>query len=659
MGNMAKHDRRGSPGVRRATAGRLPSVGLLLAVLLASAHPCPGAPATLTYSYSNFFDGGLSREVGFSSYEMLLAVEEGLSLWADVVPLTFVEEPDSGPPVSDNQYVAAGHPDIRIGHHDFSGNTLAHAYFPGAGGLASDVHLDDTGRTWSERMFLTTVTHELGHAIGVDHIDGVLSIMNTTLGGANVLPGLGEGFLFQPEIDAAQEIWDAGTGEVISQRVGKPAASRIGRSTRTGTGDGVRRNTRTPGFRRTLQVQLSAASPVVRSLTLAGGQNSLEIAATGSLRVLQDLTLGVPAGGSQLVAAGSSARTLVPTDSSWETTWFLPETDDSAWDEGLTGIGFDRSGDFTSLIETDVETQMYGLNNSVYTRIEFEVPDPEQLAFMDLAMKYDDGFVAYLNGTPIASANGPGQPRWDSAATRAHSDNEAVEFEVFDVSAALEAIQPGRNILAIQGLNQRTTSSDLLVLPELRAGPLDNTLRLSGGQLHVAGNLNLASDRASRSTVQLDGGELQVQGQITTGLGQSRLEIREGTLRVLGQLDTEPTGEGGSLSVDQLELYGGQIEGLTTIEAEVLHHSGVFVVRPSAGLTILGDYEMDADAVLELTISGLPVDDRAGAASPADCRPGGTCRSLVDHHRSFARPGRGPAVARSIADDAVDVGRGD
>ena len=55
---------------------------------------------------------------------------------------------------------------------DGPGGTLAHAYFPQYGG---DVHMDDT-EYWTINSFtgtnlLQTLTHELGHSLGLSHSD--------------------------------------------------------------------------------------------------------------------------------------------------------------------------------------------------------------------------------------------------------------------------------------------------------------------------------------------------------------------------------------------------------------------------------------------------------------------------------------------------------
>ena len=175
---------------------------------------------TFTFSRSNLLDGQLKLEPGLTPYEVARAVEEALGLWSSIAPVSFYEVSDSGPEpdVDDLDYSAAGHPDIRVGHHPFDGGVLGHAYSPGNSGLAGDVHLDDSNRVWTESLLFTTLVHELGHALGLDHIDDQLSIMNSTLGGANILPGIDAGYLLSPETTTIQSLWGTGTGEVVSPR---------------------------------------------------------------------------------------------------------------------------------------------------------------------------------------------------------------------------------------------------------------------------------------------------------------------------------------------------------------------------------------------------------------------------------------------------------
>jgi hypothetical protein len=171
-----------------------------------------------------------------------------------------------------------------------------------------------------------------------------------------------------------------------------------------------------------------------------------------------------------LVPENSACRILVPTGNignSWRNSSF----EDSAWTNATTGIGYERSGGYENLFgsQGDVEDLTYDTNASVYIRIPFSLATPEGLSALTLRMKYDDGFIAYLNGTEVASSNRPaGAPTWNSTAGDDHSDSEAVTFEDTDITQYADLLE-ANNVLAVHLLNISTTSSDLLCLPRLDA----------------------------------------------------------------------------------------------------------------------------------------------------------------------------------------------
>ena len=170
------------------------------------------------------------------------------------------------------------------------------------------------------------------------------------------------------------------------------------------------------------------------------------------------------------VAAGSHARFLVPSDDSLQSTWSLADFDDSAWSTGPTGIGFERVGqNFRDLIATNIETDMRGNNSSVYVRIDFDLDTLDDIDSLQLRLKYDDGFVAYLNGQEVARGNAPDEVQWDSQAARSRPNSAAVVFENFNLSPYIDDLQLGKNVLAIQGLNRGTNGSDFVLFPELIA----------------------------------------------------------------------------------------------------------------------------------------------------------------------------------------------
>jgi hypothetical protein len=124
---------------------------------------------------------------------------------------------------------------------------------------------------------------------------------------------------------------------------------------------------------------------------------------------------------------------------------------------------------YTSLIKTDLQTAMAGINSSAYIRIPFVVDDVSKVDRFKLRMRYDDGFVAYINGVEAVSANAADVNAWNAAATARHLDSAATAFVDFDIGDARSALLPGANVLAIHGLNISATNPDFLIEAELIA----------------------------------------------------------------------------------------------------------------------------------------------------------------------------------------------
>jgi len=122
---------------------------------------------------------------------------------------------------------------------------------------------------------------------------------------------------------------------------------------------------------------------------------------------------------------------------------------------------------FRSVIRTDLVAAMTNKASSAYIRIPFSVADPSVLNSLTLQMKYDDGFVAYLNGVEIARRNVPANVQWNSVTPASRSNTLALAYEDINVSPYLSLLQPGANVLAIQGVNDATNSTDFLIVAEL------------------------------------------------------------------------------------------------------------------------------------------------------------------------------------------------
>jgi hypothetical protein len=173
-----------------------------------------------------------------------------------------------------------------------------------------------------------------------------------------------------------------------------------------------------------------------------------------------------------LVAENALKQVLVPTGpvaDAWKTDLAFIATD---WQLAFGGVGFDSGTGYEDYFTFDVQDAMYQKNATCYIRIPFVAAAGtlEGLTTLTLKARYDDGFIAYLNGVEVQRVGFAGMPAWNSAANSSHSDSEAVSFQSFDLSSHVGVLRAGANLLAIHGLNQTATSSDFLISVELIAG---------------------------------------------------------------------------------------------------------------------------------------------------------------------------------------------
>ena len=131
------------------------------------------------------------------------------------------------------------------------------------------------------------------------------------------------------------------------------------------------------------------------------------------------------------------------------------------------------------IIVTDLTSAMLHVNSSVFLRFPFTVSDPARIQELSLGLRYNDGFVAYLNGREVARRNAPtGLPAFDAAATGWRTGAAALQPERISLTERLGLLQPGTNVLAIQGLNVAANDPDFLVAAELAGSSIQETQRL-------------------------------------------------------------------------------------------------------------------------------------------------------------------------------------
>ncbi|MBI3867685.1 MAG: lamin tail domain-containing protein [Verrucomicrobia bacterium] len=129
-------------------------------------------------------------------------------------------------------------------------------------------------------------------------------------------------------------------------------------------------------------------------------------------------------------------------------------------------LGSDVAG-YRPYIRTDLQAQMLGRTASAFARLPFVVTDPSALNALSLRVRYDDGFILYLNGVRVLDRNAPAVPAWNSTATAKRDVAQALAAETIDLFSSRSLLVPGANVLAVQVLNTKAADGNLLFQPEL------------------------------------------------------------------------------------------------------------------------------------------------------------------------------------------------
>ena len=346
-----------------------------------------------------------------------------------------------------------------------------------------------------------------------------------------------------------------------------------------------------------------------------------------------------------LLPANSPGQVLVPsTENGGDLlgdTWF--GFDDPLgienWTGGAAAVGFEQQGsDYRSLLQIDVGEEMFGINGSVYLRVAFDVPDQETIDSIDrliLKMKYDDGFVAFLNGERVAEANAPAGLAWDSLATGGQPDSAAVLFQEFDISAQRDLLRVGRNVLALQGMNGAIESSDLLLVPEIQARGTQVDAGISAAAQLYAGGFTMAQSGVVKARFLSSGGvwsalreELYLIGDPPAGAGDLVIsEINYHPRDPSGaEEEAVATGDGAFEFIEVLNVSAETVE-----MGGVRFDDGIDFVFPAGGLAPGGRLLVVKDqAAFAVRYPAIPAALIAGEFDDTSLSNGGEDVVLVD-----------------------------
>lgn len=166
-----------------------------------------------------------------------------------------------------------------------------------------------------------------------------------------------------------------------------------------------------------------------------------------------------------ILSPGLFCRYLVPS-SPVDASWTDPGFDDSGWTYSTAGVGYGDEDDNTIISQTI----------SVYCRYEFNLLSKDLIASLILDMDFDDGFVAYLNGTELARFNMGAEgstTTWNQSADALHEASVYMGWEpdrFLLEESVLDLLVAGSNTLALEVHNESATSSDLSSNIYLHAG---------------------------------------------------------------------------------------------------------------------------------------------------------------------------------------------
>lgn len=146
--------------------------------------------------------------------------------------------------------------------------------------------------------------------------------------------------------------------------------------------------------------------------------------------------------------------------------WQAPNFDDASWSSAKGGFGFGDNDDFTNLPTN---------STVVYLRRSFNINDLSSILALTLHIDYDDGYIAYLNGTEIARNGIPnGIPSYNTLANISHEaqlyQNGQPDLVLLTAFEFQNILLQGQNTLCVAVFNQSTNSSDFTCRPFLSIG---------------------------------------------------------------------------------------------------------------------------------------------------------------------------------------------
>ncbi len=299
--------------------------------------------------------------------------------------------------------------------------------------------------------------------------------------------------------------------------------------------------------------------------------------------------------------------------------------DDAAWESGRAGFGYGDNDDATLL------NDMQDNYTTVYLRREFTLDSSDDLAHCELWIDYDDGYAAYLNGTPVArSETLDDAPEILSFESTTNVSHEAGNAERVNLAPFVNLVDEGENVVAVVGVNRSADSSDFSLHPAIvvkNAGE-DRVSAGCGSPIFapVGARVALSGFAPVTMTSSVDVNGETVNYDVETGMWATNLMQRADAYEITARTyDGAPVA---SITVDVVSGGLTQVAGEIAVDRTLTAAEGPYlllnttvrqgsVVTVEAGarllvsdtLTVRGELRIEGTAALPVEVRRAELDD--------------------------------------------------
>jgi hypothetical protein len=291
---------------------------------------------------------------------------------------------------------------------------------------------------------------------------------------------------------------------------------------------------------------------------------------------------------------------------------------DGTWTAAPGGFGY---GDAGIVGEATTLSTMMNNYSSLFIRRSFSIAapvDPSQ--HIQLTVDYDDGYVAYLDGAEIArSSNVIGTPAYDASTVTANHEASCCNAPlnpptVLDLGLVGSSLPVGPHVLALQGINGGSNSSDFHLIVDLSLTAGAGASVISGPLLSIMNSnsvmLSGSNTIGGTSRVTINGADTIFDTE--TGTWSKQQSLNPGCNRLI----VEAIAANGAVifSTNQTVVSELTSTTITSLAGDTVFDSSMGVIRVPNTLTVPGGGSLTINPGTVLLLgAGINLHATAGA----------------------------------------------